>query len=322
MQVKDILAPISSDMDAVNRVISERLSSDVVLINQLSQYIIHSGGKRLRPAIVLLCARACGEPAPQHQLVAAIVEFIHTATLLHDDVVDGSDLRRGRETANAVWGNEASVLTGDFLYSRAFQMMVDADDMRIMKIMADTTNSIAEGEVLQLINSHDPDLTEQQYLDVISRKTAILFEAGARCGALVAGASGSECEAMASYGLHLGNAFQLIDDVLDYTADAAEMGKNVGDDLAEGKVTLPLIHAMQHGKADEKTLIRNAISDADISALEQIRTTIESTGAIDYTAALAAAEAARAKDSLASIPDSEFKQALTQLADFSVNRKH
>lgn len=320
MKLQPLLAPINQEMREVDRVIRERLRSDVVLINELARYIISSGGKRLRPAVVLMAARACGYEGEQHLQLAAIIEFIHTATLLHDDVVDGSKLRRGQQTANAIWGNEASVLTGDFLYSRSFQMMVRLGDMRIMDILADTTNAIAEGEVLQLLNTHNADVTEADYMDVIERKTARLFQAGTRLGALIAGRDTDVEQAMADYGLHLGKAFQLIDDALDYGASAAELGKNIGDDLAEGKVTLPLIHAIKHGNDRESALIRDAIASGGLDHIEPVRRAIESTGAIEYTSAAAKREAERAIAGLDAIPDSSYKQALRELALFSADR--
>ena len=257
--LEPIRALVEEDFRAANERVRQELSSDVALINQLGEYLVAAGGKRLRPLVLLLAARACGIQNRLHIELAAVVEFIHTATLLHDDVVDGSELRRGRDTANAVWGNPASVLTGDFLYSRAFQMMVKVDDMRVMRIMADATNRIAEGEVMQLLNCHDPDTTEARYMEVIHRKTATLFEAGARLGAVAADRPAADEQALAAYGLHLGTAFQLIDDVLDYSASPEEMGKNIGDDLAEGKPTLPLIRAMRHGTPEQRTLLRQVV---------------------------------------------------------------
>jgi octaprenyl-diphosphate synthase len=302
--------------------IQEKLASDVVLINEVGNYIIHSGGKRLRPALVLLSARAFGYAGDQQFNLAAIVEFIHTATLLHDDVVDASDRRRGKDTANALWGNEAAVLVGDFLYSRAFQMMVDADRMRIMQILADATNTIAEGEVLQLLNCHDPDTTEQRYLDVIHCKTAKLFEAAAQLGAVISDAGEAQIEAMARYGMHLGTAFQLVDDVLDYSASDEVLGKNVGDDLAEGKPTLPLIRAMRQGTPAQAALIRRAIEDGGRDYITAVLAAIESTDAIAYTARKAREEADLAIQCLAAIPPSIYADALKTLADFSVSRTY
>ncbi len=320
MDLKSILSPIAEDMQLVDAIIRNRLCSDVVLINQLGEYIVNSGGKRLRPAIVLLAARACGQQDQQHALLAAVIEFIHTATLLHDDVVDGSDLRRGKDTANALWGNEASVLTGDFLYSRAFQMMVDLESMAVMKTLADTTNTIAEGEVLQLLNVHDPEVDETRYMEVVWRKTAVLFQAGTRLGAHLAGADESLQKAMADYGLHLGTAFQLIDDALDYNADVKNLGKNLGDDLAEGKPTLPLIHVMQHGTTAQVSLVQEAIRNGSRERMQEVLEAIESTGAIAYTSARAEQEADKAIAALAPIPESPCKSSLADLARFAVSR--
>ena len=321
MSLPPFLGLIQEEMRAVDRLIHERLHSDVVLINQLSAHIVNSGGKRLRPALVVLAAGAMGYRGTQHVLLAAVIEFIHTATLLHDDVVDGSALRRGRDTANALWGNEASVLTGDFLYSRAFQMMVQAEQPRVMAVLADTTNAIAEGEVLQLMNCHDPDITEERYLQVIERKTARLFEAAARLGAVVMGPSANAHEAaLATFGLHLGNAFQLIDDALDYGAASAELGKNIGDDLAEGKPTLPMIHALRKATPAQAEQLRKAIVDGGLDRMETVLEAIESTGAIPYTAGLARRERDKALAALAGIPESAHKDALKALAGFAVSR--
>jgi octaprenyl-diphosphate synthase len=289
--IGSIRSLVSDEFDAVDALIQARLYSDVGLINQLSHYIINSGGKRLRPILVLLTANACGYKGDQHINLAAIIEFIHTATLLHDDVVDASQLRRGNMTANAVWGNEASVLVGDFLYSRAFEMMVDAGEMRIMEIMSATTNAIAEGEVMQLLNCHDAATTELRYLDVIGRKTARLFKAAAQIGAVLGQQKEQVEDALASYGLHLGIAFQLIDDVLDYSASPEDTGKNVGDDLAEGKPTLPLIHAMQVGTPVQTSLIRKAIENGGHDNMQAVCAILEATGAIPYTAQAAQKEA-------------------------------
>jgi len=313
---------VADDLERVNDLIRASLHSDVALINQLSHYIINSGGKRLRPLLVLLSANASGYRGVQHINLATVIEFIHTATLLHDDVVDASQLRRGNMTANALWGNEASVLVGDFLYSRAFEMMVDANDMRIMEIMSHTTNTIAEGEVLQLLNCHDADTTEQHYLDVISRKTARLFEAAARIGAVLGDQPAAMESALASYGLHLGIAFQLIDDVLDYSASPEDTGKNVGDDLAEGKPTLPLIHALHTGSPGQARLIRRAIENGGHDNMQAVCAIIESTGAIPYTAQAAQQEADLAIEALAPLPGSAYKEALYSLAEFSVNRRY
>jgi len=322
MDIEQIRAPIADDLQSVNALIRRQLRSDVALINQLAGYIIDSGGKRLRPVTVLLAARACGYTGDDHIAAAAIVEFIHTATLLHDDVVDESSLRRGRETANAIWGNAASVLVGDFLYSRSFQMMVGIGNMRVMEILADTTNTIAEGEVMQLLNCHDPDTTEEHYMAVIHCKTAKLFEAAAQLGAVLAGRPDEEEQALGRYGLHLGTAFQLIDDVLDYRASRAELGKNIGDDLAEGKPTLPLIHAMRHGAPDEVRIIRTAIERGGLDQLDLVTRTIESTGALDYTYNLAVAEADRATAALTGLAGSPAREALLGLARFAVSRRY
>jgi octaprenyl-diphosphate synthase len=301
MDLADIRACVTDDLRSVDALILDRLRSDVVLINQVGHYIVNSGGKRLRPLVVLLAARACGYGGARHVDLAAIIEFIHTATLLHDDVVDNSERRRNRDTANAVWGNQASVLVGDFLYSRAFEMMVDMESMRVMDVLSHATNRIAEGEVLQLLNCNDPDTTEEKYLEVIRRKTATLFEAGTRLAAVLSGAAPELEQAMADYGRHLGVAFQLADDALDYASDSAELGKNVGDDLAEGKPTLPLIQAMAAGTAEQRELIRESIEQGGREHIEPILGAIESTGAIDYTLALARQEVQAAQQSLTSL---------------------
>ncbi len=322
MILDEIRAPVREDMTAVDQVIRDRLHSEVVLVDQVSTYIISSGGKRLRPLLVLLTARAAGYQGQRHIETAALIEFIHTATLLHDDVVDASSRRRGRDTANQVWGNEASVLVGDFLYSRAFQMMADLGLLPIMRIMADATNTIAEGEVLQLLNAHDPQTTEQRYLDVIYRKTARLFEAGSEVAGVLAGAPDAQCEALAAYGRHLGTAFQLVDDVLDYRGNTTARGKNLGEDLAEGKPTLPLIHALRHGTAEEKELIRLAIEQGGLEQLHRITTAIESTGGLDYTQQMARREADAALEALKDLPDSAALRSLQALAAFAVERDH
>ena len=318
--LQQIQALVRDDMQAVNALIQEKLHSDIGLIDQLGHYIVSSGGKRLRLALVLLRARCFGYRGKLHILLAAVIEFIHTATLLHDDVVDASKLRRGKATANQRWGNEASVLVGDFLYSCAFQMMVEADDMHVMDIMADATKTIAEGEVLQLINRHDPETTEQRYLQVIHNKTAKLFEAAARVGAVIAGQDRETEQAMANYGRRLGVAYQLIDDVLDYDASSAALGKNIGDDLAEGKPTLPLLYALWHCPAEQAALIRHAITEGKLESLEQVRAAITATGAIEYTRTLAGQEAQQALQSLTGLPRSEYLEALHTLARFAVER--
>ena len=322
MDIEAVRALIADDMSATDDLIRRRLHSEVVLINQVGEYIVASGGKRLRPVLVLLASHAFGYAAGQHHNLAAVVEFIHTATLLHDDVVDESDLRRGRKTANNLWDNATAVLVGDFLYSRAFEMMVETGSMRVMEILSRATNVIAEGEVLQLLNCNDPDTTEERYLEVIHCKTAKLFEAAAQLGAVLGGASEEQERAMARYGMYLGTAFQLVDDVLDYSADAEEMGKNVGDDLAEGKPTLPLIHAMREGSDEQRTVIRGAIENGGLDTIDEVMSAIESTGAIAYTAQLAREEAQRAIESLTPIPDSRHRQALVALAEFAVSRTH
>ncbi len=317
-----IYALVAEDMVATDAEIRQRLQSDVALINELGGYIVNSGGKRLRPLIVLLSSRAFDYQGEEHIRLATIIEFIHTATLLHDDVVDDSQLRRGQSTANAVWGNEASVLVGDFLYSRAFQMMVEINRMPVMQILAETTNIIAEGEVMQLLNCHDPETTETRYIDVIHNKTAKLFSAAAQLGAVLGNQADTVQTAMASYGMHLGTAFQLVDDVLDYSSNAQAIGKNVGDDLAEGKPTLPLIYAMRTGSQAQRELIRRAIKNGGLDQIDEVIAAIESTGAITYTARKAEEEAHLAIEMLAPLPDSSFKQALSDLALFSVHRNY
>ena len=312
---------VRDDLVAVDAVIRASMKSAVPLVDQVAEHIIAGGGKRLRPLIVLLAARACGYRGASHIDAAAFIEFIHTATLLHDDVVDGSERRRGRDTANAVYGNQASVLVGDFVYSRAFQMMAAIGSQRVMEIMSEATNVIAEGEVLQLMNAGDPDTTQQRYLEVIHRKTAKLFEAGAEVSAVLAAASPSQQRALADYGRHLGTAYQLIDDVLDYQSDPAERGKNLGDDLAEGKPTLPLIQALRLSGDDRvRQLIRSAIENGGLEQLEVIVAAIESTGALEYTRRLAQDEADRALMALQALPETPFKQGLAALARFAVER--
>ena len=309
-------------MDIVDDVIREKLHSHVLLIRQVSEYIINSGGKRLRPALVILSAGAFGYSGKFQYNLAAVIEFIHTATLLHDDVVDESELRRNKETANALFGNAASVLVGDFLYSRAFQMMVEVDNMRIMQVLADATNTIAEGEVLQLLNCRDPHVTEENYLQVIRYKTAKLFEAASRLGAILGNATSAEEDAMAIYGMHLGTAFQLIDDMLDYSGNNQDTGKNLGDDLAEGKPTLPLIYAMRVGTSEQASIIRKAIEDGGKDGFQPVLNVIQQTTALDYAKQCAEAEIATAIAAIASLPDSENKTCLLQLATFAVTRNH
>lgn len=322
INIDTIRALTAEDMTAVNHCMLAQLQSDVSLINQLGHYILNSGGKRLRPLLTLLSARALEYTGQQHISLAAMIEFIHTATLLHDDVVDASNLRRGRQTANALWGNEASVLVGDFLYSRAFQMMVAVQNLKIMDIMAETTNTIAAGEVMQLLHCHNADTAPQDYLAVIHRKTAKLFAAAAQIGAVLAQATPIQEQCLVQYGLHIGTAFQLIDDVLDYSASALEMGKNIGDDLAEGKPTLPLIIALQRADQQLAALIRQAIRDGGLTHIETIQAAIQTTGALDYTRQCAEQEAKQAMAALTPLPESVYKQALTALAQFAVNRNH
>jgi octaprenyl-diphosphate synthase len=309
-------------MEAVNQVIRQRLHSEVSLVNQIAEYIISAGGKRIRPVLVLLLANAYSYRGTAHHELAAVVEFIHTATLLHDDVVDESSMRRGRQTANALFGNAASVLVGDFLYSRAFQMMVSLDNMRVMRILSDATNVIAEGEVLQLLNMHDPDVTEESYLKVIRSKTAKLFEAAAELGALVGGANDAQVAAAGEYGRSLGTAFQLIDDVLDYAGDATEIGKNVGDDLREGKPTLPLIWLMEHGTPEQRELVRNCIEQGDEQHFDAVLAAVTSSGALEFTRREAIVAAERAAAAIADLPESEYKESLLQLCRFAVDRNH
>ncbi|MFC5577463.1 polyprenyl synthetase family protein [Lysobacter niabensis] len=317
-----IQALARDDMAAVDALIRRRLASDVVLINQVAEYIVGAGGKRLRPMLLLLAAGALGHRGPDAHQLAAVVEFIHTATLLHDDVVDESDLRRGRKTANAVWGNAASVLVGDFLYSRSFQLMVELDRMEVMRILADTTNRIAEGEVLQLLHVRNPDTDEAAYLRVIERKTAVLFAAATRLGALLSGADAATCDALHDYGLNLGYAFQIADDVLDYASDAETLGKNLGDDLAEGKATLPLIHAILHSDAGTRARLRNAVEHGDTDALPDVLQAIRATGGLDYSRQRAFEYAEAAERSLAGLADNDYTAALRGLANYAVNRDH
>ena len=316
----NIRALVAQDMTKVDKTIVARLSSEVALINQLGSYIINSGGKRLRPLLALLSAKACDYQGEGHIEIAAIIEFIHTATLLHDDVVDASGMRRGQETANAIWGNEASVLVGDFLYSRAFQMMVDLNQMRVMDILAETTNTIAEGEVMQLMNCNEPDISEATYIHVIQSKTAKLFEAATRLGAVLSNKDPVSEANLARYGMHLGTAFQLIDDALDYSSNAHDMGKNIGDDLAEGKPTLPLIHAMRSGTESQAKTIRKAIQEGGLEQIDAVMAVIESTQSIAYTQQLAQGEADYAIACLTDLPDSPYRDAMVELANFAVDR--
>ncbi len=323
MNIKNIQALAQQDMTAVNDLIFSKLHSDVALINQLGVYIVNGGGKRMRPLLTVLAARAIGYQGNEHLQLAAIVEFIHTSTLLHDDVVDESNMRRGRETANALFGNSASVLVGDFLYSRSFQMMSELNNLKIMDILSDATNIIAEGEVLQLMNCNDPDTTEESYMQVIYCKTAKLFEAATRLAAVIAKQDPVTELAMLNYGKHLGTAFQLVDDIMDYTADAQEMGKNVGDDLAEGKPTLPLLYALKHGNEQQQAMIRSAIENGDgMDHLDDILTAMKQTGSLVYTQKKAELEADKAINAIAMLPESDHKQALIALAHIAANRSH
>jgi octaprenyl-diphosphate synthase len=316
-----VLSVVTDDMRRVDAVIRARLDSDVGLVRQVAEHIVAGGGKRLRPALLLLAAGATGFHGDARLELAAVVEFIHTATLLHDDVVDESQLRRGHRTANSAFGNSAAVLVGDFLYSRAFQMMVGLDNLRVMRVLADATNTIAEGEVLQLMNCHDPDVDEARYLDVVRRKTAKLFEAAARLGAVLGGADPALEQGMADYGMHLGTAFQVIDDVLDYSGAAQDTGKSLGDDLAEGKPTLPLIRAMQAGSAGQRAVVRRAILDGGREDFAQVLAVIEATGALGYARAAAARESEAAVRAIGALPASTYRDSLLELADFSVSRR-
>ncbi len=321
MDMQSINALAKDDMLGVNALIGEQLQSDVALINQLGLYIVNSGGKRLRPLLAILACRALGYKGNDHRKLATIIEFIHTATLLHDDVVDESELRRGRKTANAVFGNEASVLVGDFLYTRAFQLMVDLDSLRILRILADATNIISEGEVLQLMNCNDPDTSEASYFNVIYGKTAKLFEAATELAGVLTAQDEKVTQKLADYGRYLGTAFQLVDDLMDYTADSESMGKNAGDDLAEGKPTLPLLYAMWHGNEVEQKLIREAIEQGDgREHLQTVLTAMERTGALQYTRDKALEAAEQARESLSDLPDSDYKQALLTLTHLAVDR--
>lgn len=320
MNIQDVFKLVAPGMQEVNQTITTQLRSDVVLINQLAQYIINSGGKRLRPQLVLLSAAVAGYSGRQHIDVAAIIEFIHTATLLHDDVVDASDMRRGNQTANAIWGNEAAVLVGDFLYSRSFEMMVSVGSMRVMEVLSGTTNRIAEGEVLQLLNVHEADVTIAQYMEVIHAKTAKLFEAATRLGGILADVTPEQEEALAQYGMYLGTAFQIIDDVLDYSADAEEMGKNVGDDLAEGKPTLPLIFARDFGDESQAALIRAAIEKGGLEQIDEVMSVVNATQSLERSRAIALEQSQLACDVLACFPESDARNALETLAMYAVER--
>jgi octaprenyl-diphosphate synthase len=311
---------IHDEMLAVNQVIQNSLYSEVPLVNQIAEYIINSGGKRMRPMLVLLAAGLLGNIKPEHHKISAVVEFIHTATLLHDDVVDESSKRRGKNTANALFGNAASVLVGDFVYSRAFQMMVSVQNMRVMEVLSNTTNVIAEGEVLQLLNVHNANITDEDYMQVIHYKTAKLFEAATRLGAIISGASSQDEVALSQYGMHIGTAFQLIDDVLDLSGNADDIGKNLGDDLNEGKPTLPLLYAMKHGNSAEKAAVRHAIEHGGLENIQTVVSAVERTGALIHVRALAEKEADMASACIGHFADSKFKQALLMLSHFSVQR--
>ena len=321
MQISEIQKLTASDMQSVNTTIHDSLKSNVPMIDQIANYIVNSGGKRMRPQLVLLAANAVGYTGQKHIDVAAIIEFIHTSTLLHDDVVDASALRRSRETANHIWGNEAAVLVGDFLYSRSFQMMVDVDDMRVMKILSVTTNTIAEGEVLQLLNVRDPDTTEEAYFQVVANKTAKLFESATQLGGVLANVDEEIESALAQYGLLLGIAFQLTDDALDYSASSDALGKEIGDDLAEGKPTLPLIYAMQRGSKQQVDVVRTAIKTGGLEQIDEIKAIIESTGALEGTMEAANLRADNAIKALAPLADTPYKKALASLARYAVTRK-
>ena len=316
----EVQALAAAEMGAVDALIRGRLASDVVLINQISEHIVAAGGKRLRPMLTVIAARALGYAGQAHHQLAAIIEFIHTSTLLHDDVVDESDLRRGRKTANALWGNAPSVLVGDFLYSRSFQLMVELDSMPVMRVLADTTNRIAEGEVLQLLHVGNPDTTEADYLRVIERKTAVLFAAATRLSAMLAGAGAAQQDALAGFGMSLGMAFQIADDVLDYTADAATLGKNLGDDLAEGKATLPLIHALAHCAPARRETLARIVRECDVDALPEVLAAIRECGSLDYSRQVAQRHARAAEAALAGLPDNRWSQALHALARYSIER--
>jgi octaprenyl-diphosphate synthase len=320
--VAEIQRLVAAEMDAVNTLIRARLGSDVLLINQVAEHLIAAGGKRLRPMLLLLAARALGHRGADAHQLAAVIEFIHSATLLHDDVVDESDLRRGRKTANAVWGNAASVLVGDFLYSRSFQLMVELERMPVMRILADTTNAIAEGEVLQLLHVHNPDTDEAAYWRVIERKTAVLFAAATRLGALLAGAETATEQALQRYGLALGYAFQMADDVLDYTSDADTLGKNLGDDLAEGKATLPLIHAMQHTEPAIRARLRQIVEQGEAEAFPEVLAAIQTCGSVEYTLARAREQSLAAEAAIAELPDNAWTRALLGIARYAVDRSH
>lgn len=322
MDQKAIQSLIATDFGAVDKTIHQQLVSNVPMVEKIAEYIISSGGKRLRPMIVLLAAGLQGNISQRHHELATVIEFLHTATLLHDDVVDTSEMRRGRPTANAQWGNAASVLVGDFLYARSFELLVNIGHLDVMAALSGTTRKIAEGEVMQLTNVRNPDLTETQYMNVIEGKTAILFKACGQCAGLISSASAEQVEALATYGLKLGLAFQLMDDVLDYSGEAEKLGKNVGDDLAEGKTTLPVIHALQLANEEQKKLIRNAIRKGGLEHLSEIQRLFRSFGSLDYTISKARACVIEAKQALAAFPDNTYRQAMHALADLAIARDH
>lgn len=322
MQAADLYKPVAADFKQVDQAIFQHLDSNVPLVEKIGEHIIDSGGKRLRPLLALLSARACNYQGDQHITLAAVIEFIHTATLLHDDVVDTSDLRRGKPTANNKWGNSSSVLVGDFLYSRAFQLLVAIGNLPVMNTLSNATNIIAEGEVLQLLNAKNPDTSEEEYLHVILGKTAMLFEAACKTGAQLANASDAEIEGLRLFGRHLGIAFQMVDDLMDYTGDQVTMGKNIGDDLAEGKPTLPLIHAMATGSDDERLLIRKAIRKGDTAQLPQILTIIARCGSLDYTRNMAKKETEKAISALSILTPTEFSQSLASICQTALDRQN
>jgi len=313
---------VAEDFAAVNKLIVNNLTSNIPLVEEVSSYLINSGGKRLRPLLVLLSAKSCGYSQSAHINLATVIEFLHTAMLLHDDVVDASELRRGRQTVNAIWGNPASVLVGDFLHSRAFQMMVEIGNMRVMEILSYATNVISEGEVQQLNNIRNPDITEEEYMEVITRKTAMLFQASSHSGAVLAGAGDKQEQALKNYGLHLGLSFQLIDDVLDYEGSTLDLGKNIGDDLAEGKVTLPLIYSMQNGTAAQRNLICDAVLHCRKCNLQQVIEAVRDSGGIDYTRQTADDELKKAELCLEELPTSSYHDAMKQMVSFAVNRRY
>jgi octaprenyl-diphosphate synthase len=320
MRLESIKEPVKDSFQAVDKLVVDSLHSKASIINDLGKYIIQSGGKRLRPLIVLLVARACGYQGNEHITLATVIEFIHTATLLHDDVVDASSHRRGQQTANNVWGNEAAVLVGDFLYSKAFQMLVSVANKSMMRVLADATNTMAEGEALQLLERHNAEMTENGYLNVIRSKTAKLFEASAQIGAILGQADEELEQAMAQFGIHLGTAFQLIDDLLDYQSSPLKTGKSIGNDLAQGKVTLPIIYLLQNGKADEIQQIRQAIQEGGYEHLPLIQNMLEKSGAIEYTQRFAQAEIKRAKEALSKLTPSPYQDSLQLLTQFAIER--